>query len=220
MAILDNKVIIPQSVEIDGGLILKQNSDEVLEGVNSPQNSTALVADTQGNIKQISGSDSKTLATLADIATLSEQVETLQNTIESLFNYVGAIIISASASFNPNTTFGGTWEIIKDRFLLGAGDIYNFGATGGSANAVVVQHRHTAHIWTGSAGIDGEGYTLQRGFEGTGKDIAQATHDDGSFINTHYNGPTDYLIDKTGVDGVGKNMPPYLVVKIWRRTAL
>lgn len=36
-------------------------------------------------------------------------------------------------SINPSTLFGGTWEQLKDRFLLGAGDTYTNGDTGGSS---------------------------------------------------------------------------------------
>ena len=45
---------------------------------------------------------------------------------------VGAIYIS-TISTSPASLFGGTWEQLKDRFLLGAGDTYAAGATGGEA---------------------------------------------------------------------------------------
>ena len=45
---------------------------------------------------------------------------------------VGSIYISA-ASTSPATLFGGTWEQIKDTFLLAAGDTYTAGETVGEA---------------------------------------------------------------------------------------
>lgn len=45
---------------------------------------------------------------------------------------VGSIYMSVN-NVNPSTVFGGTWEQIKDRFLLASGDTYNNGQTGGSA---------------------------------------------------------------------------------------
>lgn len=45
---------------------------------------------------------------------------------------VGSIYMSVN-NVNPSTVFGGTWEQIKDKFLLACGDTYNNGATGGSA---------------------------------------------------------------------------------------
>lgn len=45
---------------------------------------------------------------------------------------VGSIYISVNNT-NPGTIFGGTWEQIKDKFLLCSGDTYGNGSTGGSA---------------------------------------------------------------------------------------
>ena len=50
---------------------------------------------------------------------------------------VGAIYMSVD-SRNPSQIFGGTWEQIKDKFLLCAGTTYKPGTSGGSAN-----HSHT-----------------------------------------------------------------------------
>ena len=55
---------------------------------------------------------------------------------------IGAIYMSTSPT-SPATLFGGTWERIEGRFLVGAGSAYSAGSTGGSANAVVVSHSHT-----------------------------------------------------------------------------
>lgn len=45
---------------------------------------------------------------------------------------VGSIYMSVT-NVNPSTFFGGTWEQIKDRFLLACGSTYSAGSTGGSA---------------------------------------------------------------------------------------
>lgn len=45
---------------------------------------------------------------------------------------VGSIYISVN-DIDPSTVFGGTWERIKDRFLLSSGNQYTAGATAGSA---------------------------------------------------------------------------------------
>ena len=55
---------------------------------------------------------------------------------------IGAIYMSTNST-SPATLFGGTWQRIEGRFLLGAGGGYSAGSTGGSANAVVVSHSHT-----------------------------------------------------------------------------
>ena len=60
---------------------------------------------------------------------------------------VGSIYLSVN-NVNPGTIYGGTWEQIKDRFLLAAGSTYAGGATGGTAS-----HTHTsaAHTHTSAA---------------------------------------------------------------------
>lgn len=57
----------------------------------------------------------------------------LQKNIWETIYPVGAIYMSV-VSTSPATLFGGTWEQLKDRFLLGAGDTYTAGNTGGAAS--------------------------------------------------------------------------------------
>lgn len=64
---------------------------------------------------------------------------------------VGSIYISVN-TVNPATLFGGTWEQVKDKFILAAGDTYSNGATGGSADATLPQHTHTFSGSTASTG--------------------------------------------------------------------
>lgn len=77
--------------------------------------------------------------------------------IVNLIYPVGSIYMSV-ASASPATLFGGTWEQLKDRFLLGAGDTYTEGDTGGSASHTLTtdempSHNHT---FTGSAVTSGD----------------------------------------------------------------
>lgn len=46
---------------------------------------------------------------------------------------VGSIYMSVTNT-NPSTFFGGTWEQIKDKFLLACGSSYSNGATGGASS--------------------------------------------------------------------------------------
>lgn len=54
---------------------------------------------------------------------------------------IGAIYMSTDPT-SPAELFGGTWQRIEGRFLLGAGSGYSAGSTGGSADAIVVSHNH------------------------------------------------------------------------------
>ena len=117
---------------------------------------------------------------------------------------VGAIYLSVSAT-SPASLFGGTWERLKDRFLLAAGDSYTPGATGGEAEHTLTvkempvhSHSEWLHFLSGS-------YTSRYAYN--------------SYYN--YSGGTAYSGD-TGSAGNGKahnNMPPYLAVYMWKRVA-
>ena len=132
--------------------------------------------------------------------------------IVDLIYPVGSTYISFNST-NPNTLFGGTWEQIKDKFLLAAGDTYAAGTTGGSADAVTVSHTHTqekhTHMLSYSLVPRGTASSKVRNFYGDG------TTGDTS-LSPPYATPT---INSTGVSGTGKNMPPYLTVYMWKRTA-
>lgn len=116
---------------------------------------------------------------------------------------VGSIYMSV-VSTNPSTLFGGTWEQLKDRFLLGAGDTYTAGATGGEATHTLTVNEMPSHKHTlngGIGGVEADGVTPQRGFLGTGRNI-----DPDNFGSTGGSEPHN-------------NMPPYLVVYMWKRIA-
>ena len=68
--------------------------------------------------------------------------------IISLIYPIGAIYISAS-NVNPSQLFGGVWEQLKDRFLLGVGDTYTtVGATGGEASHTLTVDEIPSHSHT------------------------------------------------------------------------
>ena len=117
----------------------------------------------------------------------------------NIFYPVGSIYETTDNDFVPDEVWGGTWQRIKGRFLLGSSDEYGIGVTGGSADAVVVKHKHSFTL--GSLTM----FTVG-----------------GSSANTYKVGgtpaPTNYT-EEEGEAGTGKNMPPYLVVNIWKRTA-
>lgn len=128
---------------------------------------------------------------------------------------VGSIYISVN-SINPGTLFGGTWEQIQGRFLLGMSSSYPMGSTGGSKDAVVVAHTHNP---ANEAGYSGFITNSKKAFSigdmgsqsGSGRYYPFATADFDISRNT--------ATGSTGVSGTDKNMPPYLAVAMWKRTA-
>lgn len=121
-------------------------------------------------------------------------------------------IVITTDTVSPAINYGGTWEQIKDVFLLAAGDTYTGGSTGGSADAVVVLHDHIEY-GTNTGGNDD--YRMAYISE-TGTDYGVYYEPDGATVGSK--GVFVRTAD-AGVDGTGKNMPPYLAVYMWRRVA-
>lgn len=125
---------------------------------------------------------------------------------------VGAIYMSTVAT-NPKTLFGfGTWEQIKDTFLLAAGSTYNAGSTGGEATHSLSQaempaHYHTIHYGNNS----GEYYTAAIGFPAV-------MTSNGQNVTKSWGAEMCRTADKGGGEA-HNNMPPYLAVYVWKRTA-
>ena len=117
---------------------------------------------------------------------------------------VGSIYISVSAT-HPSVFFGGTWKQLKNRFLLGAGDTYVAGTIGGSADAVLIEHNHEIPTRGGISASDING--------GYGAIVETAS----DFTNNAKQTTTAGA--PTGENGKGKNMPPYIAVYMWQRTA-
>lgn len=84
---------------------------------------------------------------------------------EKVFVYpyfpIGYIYLSVS-NVNPSTYFGGTWEQIKDVFLLSAGTTYAAGSTGGTSTVTLTtsqipSHTHGLNNHTHSVGAHSHG---------------------------------------------------------------
>lgn len=136
------------------------------------------------------------LELLADLGT-----ETVDE-ILGLVYPVGSIYMSIN-NVSPATLFGGKWVQIKGRFLLGASDVYKANTTGGEAthtltNNEMPNHQHS--IWFPNSG---------------GEQSAEIGYPEAGSKNTYY-----AEASKTSGRGGGaahNNMPPYLVVYMWRR---
>lgn len=111
------------------------------------------------------------------------------------------------------SALGGEWERIKDRFLLASGDTYTAGDVDGNADAVLVSHSHNAssgyRFMLSKQGLEGGDMGTQ---SGTGRHYPyQTTRPDKSYWGSSTSTTT------SGESGTGKNMPPYLVVSVWKR---
>lgn len=143
------------------------------------------------------------------------------NDVINIMYPVGSIYMSVN-SVNPSTLFGGTWEKIEDRFLVATGTYFNLGESGGSKDAVVVSHTHTqaAHnhdygykLWGTKSGSTEPGAPIS----GSGKYYAATAENDYRWLSSMSS--EQPAINSSGVDGTDKNLPPYLAVNMWKRTA-
>jgi hypothetical protein len=139
---------------------------------------------------------------------------------------VGSIYINATSASNPSTLLGfGTWTAFgAGRVMVGldAGDALFDTAeeTGGSKDAIVVSHTHTAtstvtdpghsHAQRGTANLGGGGDALA----GVNQNLT---------INQTFSATTGISVAttnaSTGVSGTNANVQPFIIVKMWKRTA-
>lgn len=118
---------------------------------------------------------------------------------------VGSIYMSVNST-SPATLFGGTWKAIQGKFLLGAdGNTYKAGNTGGEAAHTLTENEMPSHkhsIWFPNDG---------------GEQSAEIGYPDTGSKNTYYAEASK--TSGTGGGAAHNNMPPYLAVYIWKRTA-
>ena len=139
---------------------------------------------------------------------------------------VGSIYMSVNNT-SPAILFGGSWEQLKDRFLLGAGGVYTAGNTGGEAT-----HDHFYSVgyrpYYGSlVGDDADAIMLYnyrtaswtKGIKDTGDmGIPGSNIINKGITDSHYTKSADKYSVGSYTNKVS-NIPPYYAVYMWKRTA-
>lgn len=156
------------------------------------------------------------------INTNTNSINSIQTQVNGILELVypkGAIYISTVAT-GPSVLFGfGTWEQIKDTFLLASGSKYIAGSTGGEAYHTLTAnemplHSHTVNAHSHAIGLDNDttygtyGWSLHRNVNGTSVTGAQKT------VTSGTSSPNTNTI---GGGVAHNNMPPYLTVYMWKR---
>ena len=127
-------------------------------------------------------------------------------TLTQIFDalYPVGCIYQSTVSTSPAELFGvGTWEQLKDRFLLAAGDRYSPGSTGGESEHKLTQnempaHTHDVKSWSYGTIAGGDYNTIN-----IKNDVKNAT----------------LVSESTGGSQPHNNMPPYLSVYMWKRVS-
>ncbi len=133
---------------------------------------------------------------------------------------VGTILMTTE-DVNPSTYIGGTWVALNDVFLLAASETHPAGETGGAETVALLTtqlpaHRHyTINMAKAESGISPD-------YQHT---VARYDREVSSWPDTHYqlnatiNPANGGLTSSTGSGEAHDNMPPYLSVYTWKRTA-
>jgi hypothetical protein len=156
----------------------------------------------------IPATNSEQIATTEFVKTAISNAYALPIGIIMLWSGAANAIPSGFALCNGQQGNGYQTPDLRNKFVVGSGvtgtgTTYDVGATGGTADAVVVQHGHTAtstdsgHSHTNGAALyyigdqGGHGYVTTTGNTGTGYANITTT------------------ITENGVSGTNKNLPPY-----------
>ena len=209
-------------------------STAVTNGVTTERSATATLTNktlTSPTISDavLTGNPTAPTPTASDNDTSVATTAFVKTALQAIYP-VGSIYINAASTTNPSTLLGfGTWvEFGAGRVLVGqdAGDA-SFDVleeTGGSKDSIVVSHTHTgstnttgAHTHTYNDPANGTGW-YQR-FSNSGNwasdnspNLNQPTGSAGSHSHT-------FTTDSSGSSGTNANLQPYVVVKMWKRTA-
>ena len=126
----------------------------------------------------------------------------------------GIVMWSGSIATIPSGWFlcngaNGTPDL-RNRFIVGAGSTYAVAATGGSANAVLVSHTHTATV-TDAGHLHAMAYSIRTGYvANTFNATYNAVQSTGTGVSTN-SATTGITVGNSteGVSATNANLPPY-----------
>ena len=125
---------------------------------------------------------------------------------------VGSIYMSVNSA-NPSTLFGGTWQRIQGRFLFAADSAHAAGSTGGEEThkltaSEIPDHKHSINFY--------KNCVPSKGVSDSVAIYPAYGYPEGDYKRYPYE---EYTSTMQGGDQPHNNMPPYLAVYIWKRTA-
>ena len=232
-------VAMQEAQHVQGKYNILNDSDELYahivgNGISQSYRSNAHTLDWSGNawysgdvyVGSTSGTNkdegSKKLATEEYVA---EEIANIGNTLA--LHPIGSIYMSVNET-SPAELFGGTWEQLKNRFLLGTSDAHPLGETGGAKTHTLTESElpkisGTISLGNGAAGATAGGYGTVRTASGAFKCSVEMQYGRPSAATS-----VAYVTEGTsfrdavmnfGGGQAHNNMPPYIAVNIWKRVA-
>lgn len=147
----------------------------------------------------------------------AENLNQMQDDLLDFIYPIGSIIYNADSNFNPNSEFGGTWEKIKGKMIIGYdesdSDFNTLKATGGSKTHVQTVDELAKHNHGNMADNNPNSRVAEATSSGSGGPSAfLAITNAATFITGEH-------IRDTGTSKPMDIMNPYYVANIWVRTA-
>lgn len=143
----------------------------------------------------------------------------------------GAILLWSGSTASIPTGFvicdgNNSTPDLRNRFVVGAGDTYAVDATGGSADAVVVDHTHTASSSSSSSVTDpGHNHSVpnsgsQNNSFDSGTTVGNDTTGTSGTATTgiSVSTTTTTTVSNAGVSGTDANLPPYYALAYIMKT--
>lgn len=214
---------------------MNNNDIEIIVTVDPSE--TPFTVDMNNNVVDVSVPDTREDEIGAAIAALNNAVATLSATALDIFYPIGSYYETSDGDFDPNTTWGGTWELEAEGLVhIGAGTHYSLGATGGEAKVTLTANEsgvqgHTHDYFHSHANFGvlprasaGHSWTADNGnsISGSAHKYIYTDADAGLGSLTTIGNPSSTVtqanIEKNAVSP-HNNMQPYVVIKRWHRTA-
>lgn len=121
---------------------------------------------------------------------------------------VGSLYFSENAT-SPAELYGGTWERIEGKFIMGASDTYPAGSTGGEEKVSLTEDNNGPHAHYASIANFSSGDKL-------------VPENEWRLVYKDPGASTSHLMRSILINGSGKgkphnNMPPYITKYVWQR---
>ena len=220
------------------------NSGKVIKGteLDAELNAVAAAISSKSDINSptFTGTPAAPTATYGTSTTQVATTAFVQAALQAMYP-VGSVYINATVATNPATLLGfGTWVTVGDGKVIVNQDATDtsfdvLGETGGSKDAIVVEHNHTAtstssstsavtdpghaHSYTKPRYTGGDQSACGGGCNAQYDTVSDTTGSNSTGITVATTTTTSTTIANNGSSGTNANLQPYVVVRMWKRTA-